>query len=284
MKNKTIDVLKMLRVNQWVKNIFVYVGMIVARKTINLKFFRDESIMFILFCGISSAVYIFNDLVDLEKDMLHPIKKNRPLAAGRIKKEIGLVVGICLALICLLQAYFFNKNAFLILNMYLLLNVAYSIKLKNYVIIDICIIAAGFILRILSGIVISGADISYWLLLSMALLMVFLGFNKRKRELLVLNENSGLHKKSLEHYSHEFINECTPMLTACSIITYVFYIIYDAKEVLLCITVPVFIYGILRYQYLISSMGYGENPEKALMKDKVMLFTGILWAIIFVKF
>lgn len=281
--NILISTLKIMRVHQWPKNSFAFSGLIISFNTFDFNIFISSIFAFLLFCGISSSVYIINDIVDLERDKLHPVKKMRPLPSGRISIGYALVFVVLLSTMTLYLSFILNRYFGYIVVAYFILNLLYSFKLKEYVLVDIIIISIGFVFRTVAGILVAGARISFWLLLSVAFLTLFLGINKRKKEIITLQQGSEKHRKNLSDYSIDLINEMIPMLTSCTIISYSFYVIYETELKFLIITIPVVLYGILRYQYLTSKKNYGENPALVLFRDKPIVLVILLWCLIYVS-
>ncbi|GIQ70373.1 ubiquinone biosynthesis protein UbiA [Xylanibacillus composti] len=273
--------LKLFRMRQWSKNIFVFAGLLLALDSVDFIMVQQAVFAFFLFCGISSSVYMINDVVDIEKDRLHPVKRNRPLPSGQVKAAHAAIAAILLSATILFLSFRLNVYFGFTLSSYFLLNLLYSFKLKHYVFVDVIIISSGFVLRALSGILIAGAAISLWLLLSVAFLTLFLGVNKRKKELLLLKEDSTAHRKNLSQYSIGLINEMIPMLTSCTVITYSFFIIYESDSKHMIVTIPMVLYGIFRYQYLTNRTEYGESPELVLLRDKPTVLIMLLWAVMF---
>lgn len=278
-----VSFLQLIRIRQWSKNMFVFSGLLFTSVSTELSQIIKILYAFILFCGISSSVYIINDIIDLKKDIVHPVKRFRPIASGKIKIKYALVLFYILCPLTIFLSFILNKYFGLIITLYLILNLSYSLKLKEFVFIDLLIISIGFVLRSLSGILVLDGNISFWFLLSVAFLALYLGMNKRKKELLTLVEESQLHRKNLSEYSIELINEIIPMLTACTIITYSVHILYEVKGKFIFLTIPIVVYGVLRYQYLTGKAGYGESPELVLLKDKPIVFTILLWGFIYIS-
>lgn len=273
--------LKLLRVRQWSKNIFVFSGLLLALDTVDFIMIQHAIYAFLLFCGISSSVYMMNDVVDIERDRLHPVKRERPLPSGRVKVAHAVIAAVLLTASVLFLSFQLNVYFGFTLCSYFLLNLLYSFKLKHHVFVDVILISCGFVLRALSGIIVAGATISLWFLLSIAFLTLFLGVNKRKKELLLLKEGSTGHRKNLSQYSIGLINEMIPMLTACTVITYSFFIIYESDSKHMIVTIPMVLYGIFRYQYLTNRTEYGESPELVLLRDKPTVLIMLLWAVMF---
>lgn len=277
-------IIELLRVRQWIKNIFVLAGVLTSLTSFNTSLMLKSISAFFLFCGISSTVYIVNDIIDIEKDKLHPVKKFRALSSGAIKVQHAILITSVLGSCVLAASFILNVFFGIIVLAYLLINLAYSLKLKEYVIIDLIIITTGFVLRTLSGMIITRGQISYLFLLTIVFLMLFLGFNKRKKEIILLNDTSKSHRKSLGEYSLNFINEANPMLAACAVISHSFYVIYELHSGFMVITIPIVLYGVLRYQYILNEKSFGENPEQALLKDKPMGIAALAWGISYIIF
>lgn len=280
--DKIVNLMQLMRVRQWSKNAFLFSGLLFTT-SLNLSYLIKLLYAFLLFCGISSCVYIFNDIIDLKKDMVHPVKKFRPIASGKIKVKHALVFFYIVSPLTILLSFILNRFFGIIVAFYLIVNLAYSLKLKEFIFIDLLIISIGFVLRTLSGILIVDGEISVWFLLSVAFLTLFLGMNKRKKELLTLVDNSKNHRKNLSEYSIDLINEIIPMLTACTIIAYSAHVLYEIKIKIIFLTIPLVVYGVLRYQYLTRKEGYGESPELVLLKDKPIVLTILLWGVIYIS-
>ncbi|ACL76168.1 decaprenyl-phosphate phosphoribosyltransferase [Ruminiclostridium cellulolyticum] len=286
-KNSFIDAvicfIKLIRVRQWSKNIFVFSGILFPSGVIGLLQVIQLFIAFFLFCVISSSVYIINDIIDLEKDILHPVKRFRPIASGKIKVKFALAIFYIICPASIILSFLLNKYFGIILCIYFVINLSYSLKLKEFVFIDLLIISFGFVLRTLSGIIIVNGTNSFWFLLSIAFLSLYLGMNKRKKELLTLAEDSEKHRKNLGEYSIELINEIIPMLTACTVISYSFHTLYEVKVKYTFFTIPIVVYGVFRYQYLTDKAGYGESPEMVLLKDKPIVLALVVWGVIYIS-
>ncbi|WP_209280688.1 decaprenyl-phosphate phosphoribosyltransferase [Paenibacillus athensensis] len=275
--------LQLFRIKQWTKNIFVFSGLLLSLDTLDWTAVGRSLLAFLLFCCISSSVYILNDMVDIEKDRLHPRKKLRPLPSGSIKLRHAVAALLLLGPCTLVASFWLNPQFGCVVAAYFLLNVSYCFKLKDYVFVDVIIISTGFVLRALSGIFVVEGRLSLWFLLAIAFLTLFLGLNKRKKEILTLAEGSHHHRKNLDKYSIALINEIIPMLTSCTILSYSFFIIYETGSKLMIVTIPMALYGILRYQYLTSRTDYGESPELVLLKDKPIVLIMLLWLVVYVS-
>ncbi len=277
--------LKALRPEQWSKNLIVFAGLIFARAFTQTELIIEATIAFIIFCFASSAIYIFNDLVDIERDRSHPKKKFRPIASGKVNKQTAYIISAILMIGSAAGSYLLlNEYFFWAVFSYIVLNILYSLSLKQIVIIDVMSIAAGFVLRAVGGAVAIGVEISSWLVICTTLLALFLGFGKRRHELVLLNSTAAEHRTILEKYSISLLDQLISIVTAATIIAYAIYTLFgQAPEKYgathLELTIPFVIYGIFRYLYLIHKKEAGGSPAKILYTDIPILLTVILWII-----
>ncbi|MBI5677454.1 MAG: decaprenyl-phosphate phosphoribosyltransferase, partial [Planctomycetes bacterium] len=216
-------ILLSMRPEQWIKNFFVFTALLFSKNLLNPLKGIEAIIGFTIFCMITGCAYMINDLVDLEKDKLHPVKSRRPLASGKLKKDTAVKIVVLVCLTSLFFAFYMNVLFGIIVLAYFLLNIGYSIYLKNIVIIDVVSIAAGFVLRVLGGAVIISVVASQWLILCTILLSLFLGFSKRRHELILLEDSATSHRKVLEHYSPYFLDQMIAVVTASTLICYALY-------------------------------------------------------------
>lgn len=273
--------IKLLRVKDWIKNIFVFVPLVFSKHLFDSEYFVKEIVAFITFSFASSFVYVFNDLTDIEKDKIHPIKKNRPIASGVINTaQAKFILIILLSIVFLLCITIWNEFV-LIIYAYILINFFYSIYLKNIVIIDVLCISAGFILRVIGGAVIVSIYISNWLIVTTLFLSLFLAIMKRRVEF-VSYTNFNRQREVLEKYSLEYINQIVSLSATAVIISYGLYtvsartVVEFGTEKLLYTTIFV-VYGILRYTYLVFKENKGENIAELLLADKPMLINSLLY-------
>lgn len=276
-----------MRPVQWVKNLFIFAGLIFSG---NL--FHPEALIrvgngFILFSLVASSIYVFNDIIDLEYDRAHPEKKNRPLAAGLMSVPAAYACSILLAAAGLICALALDQVFFAILLSYLIINVAYTIKIKKIVILDIMCIASGFVLRVLAGTELAEVMASDWLILCTIMLSLFLGFSKRRHELVVTGTDALSHRKVLGDYSISFLDQMIAVATACTVMSYALYTVspqtvsrFGTRN--LVFSIPFVIYGIYRYLYLIHQKNVGGNPTRELVSDLPMLINALLWALLVV--
>ncbi|NOR15763.1 MAG: decaprenyl-phosphate phosphoribosyltransferase [Candidatus Aminicenantes bacterium] len=276
------EVIKSTRPQQWLKNFFVFAPLLFSQNVLNLPLVLKSVLAFIVFCLISGAVYIFNDLRDLEEDKQHPLKSQRPLAAGRIKTSHAVVGFLALSIVSFALAATLSRNFLLTVFIYFVLQLAYSLRLKHVVILDVFIIAAGFLLRVVAGGFAIEVYLSPWLLICTLLLALFLAMSKRRHELILLQENASAHRPILKEYSPHLLDQMISVVTASTVMAYCLYTISEetvAKfgTTYLILTVPFVIYGIFRYLYLVHQKSQGGSPEMLILKDKPLLFDFFLW-------
>ena len=269
--------IKCLRPRQWTKNLLVLGALLFSAAQVTPAQIAAGVTAFILFCLGSGSIYILNDFVDREADRVHPQKCRRPMAAGELEPHAGLFLGVVLAVGVCVYAFALRTSFGLVLVSYLLINIAYSFKLKNVVLLDIMAIAFGFVLRAVGGGLAIGVRLTPWFLLCTLLLALFLAIGKRRHELRLLEENKGAHRPVLLQYSTELLDKLSGIVTGATIMSYALYTFTAGKPVELMFTIPFVIYGIFRYLYLIHIKGQGGAPEKILLEDKPLLFTVLLY-------
>ncbi len=290
---RILALLKAMRPRQWTKNLALFVGLVFAQKLFVLASFERATLAFAAFCMASSAIYLLNDLFDLENDRQHPVKRLRPLASGNLPVSwaivtIGVLLCICAGLTSLLFAIPVQSDVFakvgganllfiFTITTYLILMVFYSIRLKHVVLLDVFIIASGFVLRILAGAVVIPVYISPWLYLVTVLLSLFLALNKRRHELILLREDASNHRNILQEYSLPMLDQMITIVTAATLMSYSLYTFQGPTgDQLLMITIPLVLYGMFRYLYLVYMHMEGGSPEEVLLRDRHMLGTVVL--------
>lgn len=282
--SKIKDYLLLLRFNSWLKNIFVFVPSVFSKHILEPEYFASVLAGFIAFSLASSTVYVFNDIVDASKDAVHPLKKNRPLASGRIKSGESIILLTSLFLITMLVTSQLKINFSVIVWGYIVLNLFYSLYLKNIVIIDLMCISIGFILRVLGGAVIISVYLSNWLILTTIFLSLFLAAMKRRVEIASF-PNAVNQRSVLQYYSLGFIDQITSIAAAGIIICYSLYsvsektVIYFNSESLVYTTIFV-VFGIFRYMYVVYHENKGENVVEVLYSDKQMLINSIAYILV----
>lgn len=274
-----------LRPQQWVKNLFVFLPLIFGHKFFSFSTALRVTEGFGLFCLVASAVYLFNDLWDLEEDRLHPIKKRRPLAAGHISPRqacglMGGLGGLSLALAFRLDpAFGWTALA------YGAGNILYSTFLKQFVIVDVFCLGGFFLLRIIAGTVLSGVEYSHWMIFLIVLLAMFLGFNKRRQELRLRAEESASSRPVLAKYNAYFIDQMIAVLTSSIVVVYAIYTVDRRTTELvgsahLIYSIPFVYYGIFRYLYLVHKRHQGEDPTRIILSDWPMQVNVLLWILV----
>ncbi len=274
-----------MRIRQWVKNLFIFAGMVFAGKLFDFELFLEVCIGFVLFGLAASSIYIFNDINDLEHDRAHPIKRNRPLASGLVNIRSAYVVAIISAFISLTGAFALELKFFGVVVCYLVINIAYTMKIKEWVILDVMCIASGFVLRVFAGTLLSDATPSEWMIVCTITLSLFLGFSKRRQELALTGSTASTHRKVLGNYGIGFLDQMISVATASTVIAYALYTVspqtvYRFKTRNLAFTIPFVLYGIYRYLYLIHQKKSGEDPTTEMFSDLPLLVNGILWLLI----
>ena len=276
--SKIRDVIISMRPKQWTKNGFVFAGLIFSKSFFNVDAILRVILAFFLFSLVSGALYIINDVIDREKDLHHPVKCKRPIASGRIPIAGAMITALLIIVVSLSASFYLDVKLFSILLAYSVLVFAYSIKLKNIVILDVIILSMGFVLRTAGGAVVIGVWISPWLILCTTLLALFLAFIKRKNELRVLADGAANHRKILQEYSPELIHRMLSVVTSTTLMSYSLYTFSAGKSSYMMLTIPFVLYGIFRYQYLTSARDMGGSPELVLLQDKPLLIDIVLWA------
>ncbi len=277
--------MRLLRPQQWLKNGFVFVGLLFGHAWHDPVKAGQALAAFAAFCLLASAVYVMNDLLDREQDRQHPKKKHRPLAAGTVSPAAAMA----LAALCLLGggalAVLYAGSAPWIFFAYVAMNIAYSLGLKHVVILDVFIIAGGFMLRILAGTLGLGIAPSHWLLLCGLMLTLFLGFAKRLAELNVLQKESAGHRRVLEHYTAPMLDQFIGIAAAGTVISYALYTMSAETAALhgtqeLVLTVPFVLYGMLRYLWRLHGQGGGGDPAQELLADPHLLAAIFGWLLL----
>ncbi len=273
---------KTMRPFQWSRNGIIYAALVFDGKLFNSTLFLHTTLIVICFCLASSSVYLMNDLVDIEKDRQHPRKRLRPLPSGLLEPRLAAVTAVLLALISLSVTTWLSGWAGLVTAAYLVQNVAYSFYLKNVVIIDVMVLSLGYVLRVVAGVVVvSVTNFSPWLYVCVTLLALFLGFGKRRHEIVLLEGEAANHRASLEHYNLALLDQLIGIVTTSTLIAYTLYS-FDAKTAFagngrMLLTVPFVFYFIARYLYLIQVRKLGGAPDELLFQDKTLLINTLLW-------
>lgn len=268
------EYIKLMRVKHYIKNILVFLPIVFSKRLFEVDLWKNLMLGFISFCMISSAVYILNDYRDIEKDRLHPTKKNRPLASGKVSKKQGFILFlICLVLAIGLIVYVGNILATILIIAYFILNIMYSMGLKDKPIIDIVILASGFVIRVVFGGAIIGIEISKWLYLVIVTGSLYMGLGKRRNELKMGTKS----RKVLKYYNEDFLDKNMYM---CATLAEVFYVLWtvELKDKVLIWSVPVFIIIMMRYSMNIEGESDGD-PVEVILSDKVLCGLVLVYAI-----
>lgn len=272
-----------MRPHQWTKNLLVFAGVGFGEKLTDPKSAALAAGAFAVFCLLSSSVYLINDVHDREADRQHPDKKNRPIASGALSVRTAVVAALAFSGIALAGAFWISRDFGLIAAAYLALMGVYSFWMKHIVILDVLVLAGGFVLRAAGGAVAVDVSFSHWLLLLTLLLALFLGLSKRRAELVALSDAASAHRRSLGEYSPYLLDQMIGVVTASTLIAYALYTI--SPETIerfgtdkLQWTVPFPLYGIFRYLYLVHQREGGGSPAETLIDDRPILICVALWA------
>ena len=276
----------LLRPKHWIKNLFVFAALIFSLNLFNIVKLIASLQAFFAFCLASSFVYIINDIIDIEQDRRHPNKRNRPIASGKISIRNAKIIGVICLIISITLAYFVNLSTLIIITVYIFVNIFYSMKIKNVVILDVMFIALGFILRMIAGATAIEVSFSNWILLTTFCISLFLGFGKRRGEMLLANNNTQENTKFvLKLYSMQFLDYMIISSVTLTIISYALYTI-DSEVIKrfetdkLIYTVPLVIYGIFRYLYVIYRSENNGDPTEVVLKDKSIISVVLLWILL----
>lgn len=296
----TLGLIKELRPRQWIKNFALFAGLVFTGNLENQNAILLAIQSFFIFCGLSSSTYLINDCFDIKRDREHPFKKFRPIASGLIPIPLAIALAIVLIAISLYFASKVNVAFFLACITYLILQILYSIILKKIILIDVMAIAAGFVLRIYAGVWAIGAHLNVWFLLTITSFALFLAIGKRRSELTLLQHHSAKTRETLKHYPESLLDILTAMFANSTWISYAFFaflqppllarprvltvinLLFDkrgSEAKFLMATIPVVIYGVMRYLYIIYEKKEGESPERVLLTDKPLLASVIIWLV-----
>jgi len=272
-----------LRPQQWTKNLFVFAGLLFSGHLLDRAAWPPALAAFAIFCGLSGAVYLVNDVLDRAADAHHPIKRHRPIASGALSTGVALGTALVLAAACVAGATAVNGQLTMAAVGYVVLLVAYSAALKHYVIIDVLTLSAGFVLRAVAGAVAIGVPISNWLLACTTLLALFIGLSKRRHELTLLSDGATGHRPILQEYSPYLLDQMISVVTAATLVAYSVYTISSETagrlgSDRLGLTIPFVLYGIFRYLYLVHQRNEGGSPSELLLTDRPLLVCVALWA------
>ena len=290
--------IKEVRPRQWIKNFAIFAGLLFYGYLDRVSYFQTTFKAFIIFSGIASAVYLLNDCLDIESDRLHPFKKLRPIASGLIPIPLALTLSALLVITFLPLSFTIAPLFFAACLAYLILQVSYCAFLKNVILLDVMTIATGFVLRVYAGVWAIDAHLNVWFLLTVTSVALFLAIGKRRSELTLLQSSAGAHRKTMLHYPENLLDIFTSMFANATWLTYAIFTflqppisvpqttyinilnlitfpLVPAKY--LMVTIPVVIYGVMRYLYIIYEKKQGESPERVLLTDRPLLISVVLW-------
>jgi len=275
-----------MRPKQWTKNLFIFAALLFDLKLFDLTYAVRTVLAFVLFCILSGSVYLINDLTDIEKDRQHPVKRNRPLASGKLKRSWAVTAAVVVPPITLSLCFLLQPLFGLIALAYFVIQLLYSFGLKNVVILDVLIIAAGFVLRVAAGSAVAEAQrFSPWIYVCITLLALFLALGKRRNELTLLDANALEHRKVLQEYSPELLDEMIALVTSSTVIAYSLYT-FSAENLpankAMMLTIPFVLYSIFRYLYLIHEKNLGGSPEEILIRDAPFIVSNLCWGAVVV--
>lgn len=280
------EILKLFRVHQYIKNLFIFMPLLFSFSYTNLDDNLNTLIAFILFSLLASSIYIFNDLMDINEDRAHPKKKYRPLASGKVSTNSAKALISLLSILSLSISLIINIELFAVMFLYFLLNISYSLKLKHIAILDIFIIATGFVLRLFAGSAVTGISLSMWIILMTFLLAIFLALAKRRDDVLLSIEGQET-RKNIDGYNLEFVNAAMVLMAGVVIVSYIQYTI--SPEVIerldteyLYLTSFFVILGIFRYMQITFVEQDSGSPTKVVIRDRFLKVTIFLWLLTFI--
>jgi 4-hydroxybenzoate polyprenyltransferase len=276
-----IAIARSLRPRQWVKNLFVFAAVIFSQRLFTPVVWRATE-AFLIFCALSGAMYLFNDVVDRDKDRVHPRKRERPVAAGRLSPRAAVAAGVLLLAAALVAAALLSRGLLLVAVGYITLLTAYSLGLKHVVIVDVIVVACGFVLRAVAGAVAVDVEISGWLLICTVQIALFLALGRRRHEYLTLEGEAARHRPILAEYSAGLLDQMIAVVTASTVTAYALYTMSPETVAKfhthwLPVTLPFVLYGIFRYLYLLYRKELGGNPSEVVLNDRPLLINALCW-------
>ena len=269
------DIIISIRPYQWYKNLVLFTGIFFSANVHNLHMLIIVLFSFIIFCILSGSEYIINDIMDKKRDAIHPLKCNRPIASGKLRVSHALIFAIIMLGMALVGAYLINIQFLGVSLAYFLLIILYSLFLKHIAIIDVLTISSGFVLRAIAGCLAIKVSVSPWLIICAFLVALFLALGKRRHELILMENSASSHRKVLDGFSSEMLDKMMTIVTSVLIMSYSLYT-FLTNNTGMMVTLPIIIYGIFRYIFLVHFKNVGGEPE-LLFKDKEMLICMALW-------
>ena len=283
---KFFKVIELIRPKQWIKNLFVFAPILFAGQLLNFPLLFQNILAFIAFCGVSSSVYVLNDIIDVESDREHKKKRYRPIATGDVTIAQAKVIFVLLLLFTALVCFKLNYLFALTIVFYFINNILYTFKIKHVVLLDVFSISTGFILRVLGGAVAIDVSVSSWMIITTIFISLFLGISKRRAELSGPNQdNLEKQRKVLGDYDIVFVDQLNTVAATGTIISYALYTVSEKAITSfhsdkLIYTTPFVIYGIFRYLYLLHQKNLGESPTQIVTKDIPIIINSLLWLIV----
>src|SRR5215210_159503 len=283
-RSTVLSLIVSIRPGQWTKNLLVFAGLLFGLRLFDRLAVIDATLTFAIFCGLSGAVYLINDVLDRETDRQHPLKARRPIASGAVSVPLAVGTAAVFGVAGVIAAFAINFRLGIVSTAYLGLLGLYSAGLKHVVIIDVLTIAVGFVLRAIAGAVAIDVEISHWLLVCTILGALFIALAKRRHELVLLTDGATSHRPILSEYSPYLLDQMIAVVTASTLISYVFYTISpDTQQKFgtpwLGLTIPFPLYGIFRYLYLVHQREEGGSPADLLLTDRPLLACVVLWVL-----
>jgi 4-hydroxybenzoate polyprenyltransferase len=273
-----------LRPKQWIKNLAIFAAIIFSQNLHNLGMLVKVCLACLIFCLLSGSIYLINDVLDMDNDRQHPLKCKRPIPSGRLSPKLAITTSVGLTILCLAGSFWLQPQFGFIALSYFVLLAGYSLKLKQIVIVDVMVIALGFVLRVVSGALVIRVEISSWLLICTILLALFLALSKRRHELMLLDKQAVEHRQILREYSPYFLDQMIAVVTASTLMAYALYTM-SAETIAkfntpnLPLTIPFVLYGIFRYLYLVHQRGQGGSPTNIMFTDLPLIVNTLLWLV-----
>jgi 4-hydroxybenzoate polyprenyltransferase len=276
-------ILEAMRPRQWMKNLIIFAGLLFSRRFSNVQDVVTVCVAFVIFCALSGSIYLLNDIADIDEDRCHELKRARPIASGRLRPATAALAAASMTIASIVAAFLIGTALGVVSLAYFLLLLSYSFLLKHVVIVDVLVIAVGFVLRAVAGGVAIGVEVSPWLLICTILLALFLALSKRRHELVLLEGDAPQHRPILEEYSTYLLDQMIAVVTSSTLMAYVLYTLsprtlHDVSDKLY-LTIPFVLYGIFRYLWLVHHKEGGGSPELTLLSDRPLMVDLILWAV-----
>ena len=278
------DLAGCMRIRQWTKNTLIFAALVFSRHIHESGYMVKSLCAFALFSLTASTVYILNDIIDIERDRQHPVKKMRPIPSGRIGVGTALIISFAIAIPAVIFSFVLNTGFGTTVLIYFSLQILYSLALKNMVIVDVLVISFGFLLRVIAGAVVIDVPISSWILVCTMLLALFLVLSKRRHELVLLEGDADAHRLILREYSPYLLDQMIGVVTSATLVTYMIFTLSPETIVKfgrnMVLTVPFVLYGIFRYLYLVHRKNAGGQPEEILLSDLPLQINIFLYAVV----